>query len=167
MITTLLKYFLEDLPVLITTFISLYCVFKIFLKKPDSKPLKSLIIYELFEHLVVPWVLFLILIFTNSTITAIAFHTVLLAFIFGYLGKRVYKAQGKEWMDIFHIAFFIYFFVFAYPRLVIWLQMVTPITGWYILGATNLAFIGTFIYSRIKGKKSFVLEPGEPQIDSI
>ena len=143
-LSTFLKYFIADLPIIITSFIGMYAVLSIYLpKRKHQKTWKALISIELFEHLAVPFLLLLILLYFDSVYAGIFFHLSLLLFIFGFIGYYLIKAKGKEeWMKIGVIAVFTYFFVFLYPYILIGLQWFYDFSGWMILISTNLFFIG-------------------------
>lgn len=146
---TLAKYFIADLPVIMTAFFCMWCVINIYLPGlKKSRKWITLLSIELFEHIMVPIILFIILIVFNNGIAALAFNAALILFLFGFLGKVVVKAKGKEWLSIVAIAGFTYFFVFFYPYLLITLQIYTPVRGWTILLVTALLFF--IVYRRSK-----------------
>ena len=146
------KYLMEDLPLIITSFICMFFIFQIYL--PKTKAIRkwlSIFIIEGVEHVVLPFVLLIELIFTDSWITAALFHLTLLIFLFGFMGYYVIKARDKEtWFRVFAIAGYAYFFIFLYPFVVVSVQLYSPdwfsfFNGWYIMGITILLFFGMYL----------------------
>lgn len=153
-INIFLKYLAEDLPLLITSFICMFCVIQVYLPKTTQKrKWLSLFIIEGFEHLALPVILLITLIFTDSWLSGFLFHIALLSFLFLFLGLIVIKARTREeWFRITAIAGFTYFFVFLYPFILVTLQLYTSITGWWIMGLTLAFFI--IFYFLFRRKKS-------------
>jgi len=143
-LSTFLKYFISDLPIILTGFFCMWMVLNIYLpKREKSYKWKTLIYIELFENLVVPLILFFILLYFDSVYAAIFFHTSLILFIFGFIGKILVKAKNKdEWLRIFAIFGFTYFFVFLYPFILRDLQWFYNFNGWFLIISTNLIFLG-------------------------
>lgn len=152
-INIFLKYLVEDLPLLITSFICMFIVLQIYLPKTTQKrKLLSLFIIEGFEHLALPVILILTLIFTDSWLSAFFFHAALLSFLFLFLGVYILKARTKEeWFRISAVAAYTYLFVFTYPFIIIYLQLHSPLNGWIIMGTTIFLF-WLFYRFRIKNR---------------
>lgn len=152
---TFLRSFLQDLPLLITSFFCLYLVFTIYLPK-ENKARKwiVLVLIEFTEHIILPIVLIVILLLFNNWLVGFFFNIVILLFIFVFLGYFVLKARTKEaWKNICVIALFVYFFIYVYPLILISVQMSSSISGWWIIGITNLSFLIFFIFSYRKQSK--------------
>jgi len=143
---------MEDLPLLIVSFICMYIILQVYLPKTSSKrKWTTLFIIEGFEHLAVPVILLLTLIFTDSWLSGFFFHLALLSFLFLFLGFIVIKAKTREdWFRITAVAGFTYFFIFLYPFILVTLQLYTSITGWWIMGVTILLFIIFYFLFRQK-----------------
>jgi hypothetical protein len=141
------KYLAEDLPLIIVSFICMFLILQVYLPKTSQKrKWSTLFIIEGFEHLALPLILLITLIFTDSWITALLFHISLLSFLFIFLGLVVIKAKTREdWFRITAVAAWTYFFIFLYPFILISIQMYSPINGWWILG-TTLALFGLFYF---------------------
>ena len=153
MLTTLLKYFLEDLPVLVVSFICMYFVVQVFFTKSTTKKKWiTLVLIEGFEHLILPILLFFVLIMTNSIMSAILFHIILLIFLFLFVGIVIIKAKTKQdWFRVTSVAVFTYFFVFSYPYILVYIQRYTNISGTIIMLATILIF---YILYLLRNKES-------------
>jgi len=145
---TLMKFFIADIPVIVTAFICMFCVVNIYLSNVEVKKRWYVLLFiEGFEHLIIPIVLFVILLTTNSYLSALFFHITLLLFLFGYIGFFVTKSRTKkDWVRILTVAVFTYFFVFLYPPLLIIIQLYNPINGWTIMAITILIFITFYIF---------------------
>lgn len=123
------------------SFVCMYFVCDLFLKTEKKKKIKSWLLIEGFEHLVFPVILVGIVIFTNSKLTAILFHTALILFFYLFIGKIVIKAKSKEdWLRVISVMSFTYFFIFLYPEIMIVIQMNTSIKGYWILIGTVPVF---------------------------
>ena len=157
-LTTFLKYFLADLPIIITTFIGMWAVLSIYLpKREKSKKWKSLILIELFEHILVPICLLFIVFYFDSAYAALFFHVSLILFIFGFIGGYLIKVRGwEEWVKMGVIAVFTYFFVFLYPYVIIGLQWFYNFNGWFLLITTNSFFIGLGLLHKYRIYKGIV-----------
>jgi hypothetical protein len=146
----ILKYTAEDWPLIVVGLICMWFVFQIYL--PKTKPKRkwiSLFIIEGFEHVLLPLILLFELILTDSWVTGLLFHITLLAFLFGFMGYFVIGARDKEtWFRIAAIAGFAYFFIFFYPFIIIYIQLNSPISGWWILGVTIALFFGLYSLRR-------------------
>lgn len=152
-LSTLGKYLLQDLPVIVVSLISMWCVISIYLPVKKKRKWFVLFLIEGFEHLVMPMILFFILLQTDSYKSALLFHLAILTFLFGFIGYFVVGASSKkDWLGVFAVAVFTYFFVFIYPFLLIFAQINTPIIGWWWLLGTLIFFIG--FYFVMKNKNS-------------
>ena len=149
-LTTFLKYFLQDLPVIATAFFCMWCVVGIWLPNQTIKrKWITIVAIEGFEHLVLPLILLVILVSTDNGWSWILFHLTLNLFLFGFLGKVVVKAKGRDqWMRVGVIAVFTYFFVFMYPFILITIQLYTPVGGWFILGTTAAIFGALYWFNK-------------------
>jgi len=150
-LVTFLRGLAQDLPIFITSFFCLWCVFNIYLPKGNKvRKWISLILIEFAEHIILPVVLIFILLIFNNWLAGFFFNLVILLFLFLFLGYFVLKSRTKEeWRNICIISLFVYFFIFLYPVLVIQIQRHTFMNGWWILGLTNFCF---FIFYRTKSR---------------
>lgn len=147
MIFVFLKYLISDLPLIITSFVCMWVVLKIWMpKRTVRRRWLTLILIESFEHLIVPFVLLIILLRFNDVWAGILFHTSILLFCFGFVGFVVIKARRvEEWFRVSIISAFTYFFVFLYPMIVVSLQYYWRFNGIMIIAGTNLIFIALLI----------------------
>ena len=135
----------QDWPIIITAMVCLYCLFKIILP-PNTKTVRTLVYWELIEHIAMPVILLLVILFTNSIVTTIIFQSVLIGFIYYFIGiKALDVRKTKEYVKLLVVGISVYFFVMLYPYIVLWLQIYTSLTGWSIMIATNLAFITYYL----------------------
>lgn len=132
----------------ITSFICLWCVFNILLPKTKTKrKIVTLVIIELFEHLVVPIVMFILLLFTQGFWQGLLFNGLILSFIFGFIGSYLVRAKSAEdWFRMLIVCFFVYLFVVFYPFILVFIQLhIQWITGTEIVLITNGLFIISYI----------------------
>jgi len=144
---TLIKYILADIWLIVTSTICLFVVINIFLKNKDSgRKWITLILFEITEHIIVPILLIIILLFTNSYITGLLFNAVIIAFLFGFIGHIVIGAKGREWVNVLIVFLFAYFFIFIYPMILIGLQMRTEWSGSVMMIITILLFLFMYLF---------------------
>lgn len=144
-----LRDLLQDLPLLITSFFCLWVAFYIYLPEVKrSRKWVSLIFIEFAEHILLPVSLFIILLLFNNYLAGFFFNLVILTFIFLILGYFILKVRDREsWKRVCIISLFVYGFIYLYPFLLISIQMNSGISGWWIMGITNLLFFIFFIFS--------------------
>lgn len=136
------EYLLQDLPIIITTLICMWVVFSMAIEiKSTKRKIWALVSIEVFEHIVLPFLLIITLLTLPAIYTVFAFHIFVLSFCFGWLGWVAKVTLRRRII----IALFAYFFLFAYPLLVIWIQQVTSIKGWTFILATNFLFLAVYI----------------------
>ena len=143
-LSILVKYLISDLFIIITSFVCMWFVLKIYFPEREKKRFVTLLLIEGFEHLIMPIVLFFILLFTNSYKSALLFHITIITFLFGFVGLFVLRARSKrDWFKVLAVAGFTYLFIFIYPFMIILTQIYTPLNGFMIMGIT-IAFFWVF-----------------------
>lgn len=147
---TFLKYGLADLPLIFVDFVCMGLILALFLpKKTKGKFWLSLISIELFEHIIFPLILVILLLKTEGIITGIIFHASILLFCFGFIGLVIAKARtAEQWFKIVLITAFTYFFIFTFPAVLIYLQYQYGLLGYYILGTTIVIFLSFYLFMR-------------------
>ena len=141
-LTTLLRTLAQDIPLIITGFICMYIVFVVYLPKTGVKQkVGSIFLIEMVEHIILPFLLLITLLFTGSWVSALIFHLILLSFLFLFIGFVIVKAKTKEdWFRITAVAGFAYFFIFVYPFILIYIQLYSNISGWILMEITIFIF---------------------------
>lgn len=144
--STLIKYFIADLPLLFTTGLCIFLVLSKYL--PKKEKWWSFVWFEFFEHLIFPLIVVIAIIYLDSWVAgAVMWLSIVLFCLF--TGLFTMKAKtSQDWEKVGVIAFWFVFFIALYPRLLIDMQLFTPIPGWLALVGTNIGFIIWFLRKR-------------------
>jgi hypothetical protein len=157
LIYVIFETFYSDWMLGITSFICLWCVFNIFLPRTQTKrKIISLIVIELFEHILIPIAMIGLLFFTEGAIQGILFHSLMILFIFGFIGGYLVRSKtAQDWFNILIIGFFVYLFVVFYPYILVMIQMSIPwLNGIEIMIITNVLFILSYLIYKFKYEKN-------------
>jgi uncharacterized protein YneF (UPF0154 family) len=134
----MITWLIEDLPLFIVMFFVMFFFLDVFI--PNQRQFGKyigVIIFELFEHLVLPAYYIVISVLLPFEYISVALLIGIILFVYILVGLVIGRARSmQDWLRVSWLFLIFYFMIYLYPSVLDYSQQVLSIPGYLTLSAT-------------------------------